>query len=84
MGERCPLSPNCPYCDDTGEWERRCEELDEEARLEAHERAPDEYDQPPFCDDGECSACRSDRIEQSPQGVFCMNCGSQLYGFGDD
>lgn len=36
-GYGCPASPNCPYCDDDGsEWERLCEEADEQARLEAH------------------------------------------------
>jgi ribosomal protein L37AE/L43A len=75
----CPASPNCPYCDDDGEHERRAEEADAEALLEAHMRDPEEDDQPPFNDDGECSFCRSDRIEHLPQGVVCMNCGSRLF-----
>lgn len=40
----CPNDPRCPYCGDTGEWERRLEELDEQARFEAHRREWDPED----------------------------------------
>lgn len=41
---KCPASPGCPYCDDDGEWERRMEELDEQARIDAHARDWDPED----------------------------------------
>lgn len=41
---RCPASPNCPYCDDDGAWERRCEELDAITLVDAHARQWDPED----------------------------------------
>lgn len=72
--------PEHPDEQDNGDQERLREEADAEAQLEAAARDPEEEDQPPYNDDGECSFCRSHRIESLPQGVFCLNCGSQLYG----
>jgi hypothetical protein len=48
MSQSCPYSPNCPYCDsDTSEQERRGEEIDALALIEAHDRAQEPEDTPP-------------------------------------
>lgn len=43
---RCPASPNCPYCDANDEHERAAEQHDLDAMIEAHDRPQSEEDCP--------------------------------------